>query len=111
RLERRRGQGDGDRRAGCRSAGDPAPGRPMARSGARRTDAGISMTASNRKLTEAARSIARRGLAALVIYSDGTCNILRASYLRYFAEVATVGPNSAAIVSADGRVALLVQPE
>jgi Xaa-Pro aminopeptidase len=64
----------------------------------------------NWKLNEAIRLIDERGLAGLVIYSDGTCNILRASYLRYFAEVAPMGPNAAAVVSADGRVTLLVQP-
>jgi Xaa-Pro aminopeptidase len=63
-----------------------------------------------RKLNEAMRLIGERGLAGLVIYSDGTCNILRASYLRYFAEVAPIGPNAAAVVSADGGVTLLVQP-
>jgi len=64
----------------------------------------------NRKLNEATRLMREGGLAGLVIYSDGTCNILRASALRYFADVAPMGPNAAAVVSADGRVTLLVQP-
>lgn len=68
------------------------------------------MTPPNRKLSEAVRLMGRRGLAGLVVYSDGTCNILRASYLRYFADVAPIGPDSAAIVAADGRATLLVQP-
>jgi Xaa-Pro aminopeptidase len=65
---------------------------------------------SNRKLSEVTRLLGDRRLAALVIYSDGTCNILRASFLHYFAGVAAMGPNNAAVVSANGRVALVVQP-
>lgn len=68
------------------------------------------MTAPDRKLAEALRLMSERRLAGLIIYSDGTCNILRASYLRYFAGVAPMGPNSAAVIGADGRVTLLVQP-
>jgi len=68
------------------------------------------MTTANRKLTEAVRLMNARGLAGLVIYSDGTCNILRASYLRYFADVAPMGSNNAVVVSATGGVTLLVQP-
>lgn len=68
------------------------------------------MTRANRKLAEAVRLMGIRRLNGLVIYSDGTCNILRASYLRYFADVAPMGPNSAAVVSADGRITLLIQP-
>ena len=64
----------------------------------------------NRKLSEATRLIGERGLDGLVVYSDGTCNILRASSLHYFAEVAPMGPHNAAVVSADGRVALIVPP-
>jgi Xaa-Pro aminopeptidase len=68
------------------------------------------MTGANRKVAEAVRLMRVRGLGGLVVYSDGTCNILRPSYLRYFAAVAPIGPNNAAVVSADGRVTLLVQP-
>lgn len=68
------------------------------------------MTGPGRKLAEAVRLLGVRGLGGLVVYSDGTCNILRASYLRYFAGFAPMGPNNAAIVSAAGRVSLLVQP-
>ena len=68
------------------------------------------MTMANRKLTEAVQLIRARRLTGLVIYSDGTCNILRASYFRYFADVAPMGSNNAAVVSASGGVALLVQP-
>ncbi len=68
------------------------------------------MTFGDRKLDEAVRLMRERGLDGLVVYSDGTCNILRASYLRYFADVAPMGPNNAAVVSSGGRVTLLVQP-
>jgi Xaa-Pro aminopeptidase len=63
-----------------------------------------------RKLDEAVRLINERGLDGLIVYSDGTCNILRASYLHYFSDVAPMGPHCAAVVSCGGRVALLVQP-
>jgi Xaa-Pro aminopeptidase len=51
-----------------------------------------------------------RGLGGLLVYSDGTCNILRPSYLRYFAGFAPMGPNNCAVVSSRGETALVVQP-
>jgi Xaa-Pro aminopeptidase len=51
-----------------------------------------------------------RGLDGLLVYSDGSCNILRASHLRYFAGFAPLGPHACAIVSATGQAALVVQP-
>jgi len=68
------------------------------------------MTSTHRKLDEAVRLMRERGLNGLLIYSDGTCNILRASYLHYFSGVAPMGPHNAAVVSSSGRVTLLVQP-
>lgn len=68
------------------------------------------MTKGTRRLDEAIRLMRARGLDGLVVYSDGTCNILRASCLRYFAGYAPLGPHNAAIVSPRGRVTLLVQP-
>jgi len=68
------------------------------------------MTRNRRKLDEAVRLMRQRGLDGLVVYSDGTCNILRASYLHYFSEMAPMGPHSAAVVSSGGHVTLLVQP-
>jgi hypothetical protein len=68
------------------------------------------MTPGHRKLDDAVRLMRARGFDGLVVYSDGTCNILRASYLHYFSEVAPMGSHNAAVVSSDGRVALLVQP-
>jgi Xaa-Pro aminopeptidase len=66
--------------------------------------------AANRRLDEAVRLMRARGLDGLVVYSDGTCNILRASYLRYFADFAPIGPHNAAVVSTSGGVCLLMQP-
>lgn len=51
-----------------------------------------------------------KGLQGLIIYSNGTCNILRPSYLHYFAEFHPLGTRNAAIVSLSGEVALLVDP-
>lgn len=67
------------------------------------------MTGS-RRLDEAVRLMRDRGLDGLVVYSDGSCNILRASCLHYFSGVAPMGPHNAAVVSRLGRVTLLVQP-
>lgn len=71
---------------------------------------GVAMTPNRRKLDEAVRLMRARGLDGLIVYSDGTCNILRASYLHYFSDVAPMGPQNAAVVSSGGRVTLLVQP-
>jgi len=68
------------------------------------------MTSGHRKLDEAVRLMRARVLDGLVVYSDGTCNILRASYLQYFSDVAPMGPHNAAVVSSGGRVTLIVQP-
>ncbi len=68
------------------------------------------MMRSSRKLDEAVRLIHERGLNGLIVYSDGSCNILRASYLHYFSDVAPMGPQCAAVVSGSGHVTLLVQP-
>lgn len=68
------------------------------------------MTPAPRQLREAMRLMRERGLTGLVVYSDGTCNILRASYLRYFANYAPMGPHNAAVVSATGATRLLVEP-
>jgi len=49
------------------------------------------------------------GLDALLIYSDGSCNILRPSPLRYIAGFMPVG-EGLAVVPARGKASLLVQP-
>jgi len=62
------------------------------------------------KLAEAVRLINEGGLGGLLVYSNGTVNILRASYLEYFAGFAPMGPNNAAVVSRGGEVILIVEP-
>lgn len=69
------------------------------------------MTTAASKLDRAIRLMRERELDGLVVYSDGTCNILRASYLRYVAEFAPMGPHNAAVISASGETTLLVTPE
>ena len=69
------------------------------------------MTAGQRKLDRAVGLMRDRGLGGLVVYSDGTCNILRASYLRYFAEFAPMGPHNAVVISPGGEATLLVTPQ
>ena len=49
-------------------------------------------------------------LDGLIIYSNGTCNILGPKYLYYFAEFRPLGPNNAAVVSKSGDAVLLVEP-
>jgi Xaa-Pro dipeptidase len=68
------------------------------------------MTSDRRKLDDSVRLMRERGLGGLLVYSDGSCNILRASHLRYFAQFAPLGPHACALVSNDGRPALVVQP-
>jgi Xaa-Pro aminopeptidase len=71
---------------------------------------GSHVIGEGRKGREAVRLLHERGLDGLVVYSDGSCNILRASYLRYFAEYAPLGPHAAAVIASNGAVTLLVQP-
>lgn len=68
------------------------------------------MTLANRRRDAAVRLMRARDLDGLLVYSDGSCNILRASYLRYFAGFAPLGPHACAMVSGTGQAALLVQP-
>jgi len=63
-----------------------------------------------KKLDDAVRLMDEHGLGGLIVYSNGTVNILRASYLQYFAGFAPMGPNNAAVISSTGEVALIVEP-
>jgi len=63
------------------------------------------------RLDEVAALLRARQLAALVVYSDGSTNILRPSYLRYVAGFAPLGPNAAAIVTSSGSAMLIVEPQ
>lgn len=68
------------------------------------------MNSDNVKLTEVVRLIQQRGLDGMIIYSSGICNILRPSYLHYFAEFHPMGPRNAAIISKSGEVILFIEP-
>ena len=63
------------------------------------------------KLEKAVREINQRGLDGLIIYSNGTCNILGPKYIYYFAEFRPMGPNNAVVISKNGDILLLVEPE
>ena len=63
------------------------------------------------KIDKAISQIEQRELDGLIIYSNGTCNILGPKYLLYFAEFRPIGPNSAVVLNKEGNVILLVEPE
>ena len=63
-----------------------------------------------KKLDDAVRLMAEQRIGGLIVYSNGTVNILRASYLHYVAGFAPMGPNNAAVISSTGQVVLLVEP-
>jgi len=62
------------------------------------------------KLAKAVNLINQQRLHGLVIFSDGTCSIVRPSYLYYFSEFKPLGPRNAMVVSNAGDAALLVEP-
>lgn len=62
------------------------------------------------KLNKAIELLNQRGLDGLIIYSSGTCSIMRPSYLHYFSELRPFGPNNAIIISKSGDITLLVEP-
>ncbi len=53
--------------------------------------------------------MASRQLTGLIVYSNGSCDVLSPSYLHYLSGVRPLGPNSAALISKAGA-ALLVEP-
>ena len=63
-----------------------------------------------KKLDRVVAEIKKRNLDGLVIYSSGTVNLLRPSYLCYFAGYRPFGPNNAALITRSGDVRLLVEP-
>ncbi|MBW2078387.1 MAG: aminopeptidase P family protein [Deltaproteobacteria bacterium] len=69
------------------------------------------MSDENVKLKKIIEHIKQRGLDGVIIYSSGTCNVLRASYLYYFSDFKPLGPRNAAVISTSGDVTLLVQPQ
>ena len=68
------------------------------------------MTQDHVKLRKIVEFINKGVLDAIIIYSNGTCNILGPKYLYYFAEFRPLGPNNAAIVTRSGDAVLLVEP-
>lgn len=68
------------------------------------------MNEHNRKLDKALEQVSERGFDGLIIYSNGTCYMLRPSYLHYFSGLRPFGRNNAVIISKSGNVALLVEP-
>lgn len=69
------------------------------------------MSEDHVKLKKAVQLLNQRGLEGLVIYSNGTVNVLRPNYFYHFSECRPLGPHSAAVVSKSGDVTLLVDPE
>ncbi len=62
------------------------------------------------KLNKVVERINERGLDGLVIYSRGTCFVLRPAWLYYFSGFKPMGKNNAAVISKSGQVALLIEP-
>lgn len=68
------------------------------------------MAENHLKLQKTIALIQEKQLGGLVIYSGGTCSILRPSYLHYFAGFKPMGPRNAVVVSKSGDIVLLVEP-
>ncbi len=62
------------------------------------------------KLSKVVERINEKGLDGLVIYSRGTCFVLRPAWLYYFSGSKPMGPNNAAVISKSGKVAFLIEP-
>jgi len=75
-----------------------------------RTARGEAMNHDNRKLEKALHLMNQRGLNGLIIYSDGTNNILYPSYFHYFSGLKPLGPRNAVILSKSGEIILLIDP-
>jgi Xaa-Pro aminopeptidase len=68
------------------------------------------MTDPNPKLQKVVELINQRGLDGLIIYSRGTCFVLKPFYLYYFSGFRPMGPNNAVVISKSGDVLLLIEP-
>ena len=68
------------------------------------------MSDENRKLQKALGLINQKGLDGLIIYSRGTCFVLKPFYFYYFSGFRPMGPNNAVVISKSGDVFLLVEP-
>jgi Xaa-Pro aminopeptidase len=68
------------------------------------------MTDHHAKLNRVVELINRKGLDGVIIYSRGTCFVLKPFYLYYFSGFRPLGPNNAVVISKSGDVLLLVEP-
>lgn len=69
------------------------------------------MPKENQKLKKAVEAIGEKGLDGLIVYSNGTCDILAPKNLYYYAEFRPMGPHNAALITKAGDAVLLVEPE
>jgi Xaa-Pro aminopeptidase len=63
------------------------------------------------KIEKVVKVLKQKGLDGLIIYSNGTCNILGPKPFVYFSEFRPLGPHNAAIISKVGDTVLMVEPE
>ncbi len=68
------------------------------------------MSDPNLKLEKSVELINKKGLNGLIVYSGGTCSILAPSYLHYFCGCRPMGQRNAAVVTKEGKAALLIEP-
>jgi Xaa-Pro dipeptidase len=69
------------------------------------------MRDDNVKLKKAVEQLNQKELDGLIIYSGGTCSILRPNYLHYFSEFKPLGRNNSVIISKFKDITLLVEPQ
>jgi len=68
------------------------------------------MSNKSNKLKKAIELMEKKDLEGMIIFSNGTCSILKPSYLHYFSEFRPMGQRNAAILSKSGDIVLLVEP-
>lgn len=69
------------------------------------------MAGHEKKLERVLDLMKQKGLNGLIIYSNGTRNMLTPSYFQYFAGLRPLGSNNAMIISKSGDVCILFQPK
>ena len=69
------------------------------------------MNDSFSKLDKVLAAIKQKGLDGLLVYSNGTCSMLRPTYFYYIAELRPMGPHNALVISKSGDAVLLVTPQ
>jgi Xaa-Pro aminopeptidase len=68
------------------------------------------MSDPNAKLRKVVSLIDQKGLDGLILYSRGTCFVLKPFYFYYFSEFKPMGPNNAVVISKKGDVVLIIEP-